>query len=121
MKKQELPKAPIQIQRDELIAKVASLQELLASKEKEVVTLQAELQLKSNSLIQKDGTIGNLQNELATKNKTITQNQETISQLEANLTKKNSDFSALENKLYLLENDVVILGDSGIEGQGGTD
>ena len=50
MKMKELPKAPIQIQRDELLAKVAELKKELAEKSNLIVTLESELNLKTQTI-----------------------------------------------------------------------
>jgi hypothetical protein len=66
MKVKELPKAPIQIQRDELLAKVAELKRT-SRKSHTIITLQAELNSKSEVITNKDNTIANLQAELNVK------------------------------------------------------
>lgn len=122
MKMKELPKAPIQIQRDELLTKVAELKKELAEKSNLIVTLESELNVKAQSLVQKDNTINNLQTELNLKNQAITEKQNIITNLEATLvlngeaiTQKDHDIEKLKHELFELENDVIILGNSDIE------
>jgi chromosome segregation ATPase len=78
MKPLILPKAPIQIQRDNLL--------------KENTDLKTELNAKAQNLIQKDNTIQNLQVELNLKNQIVTENSKLISQ-------KNIQISLLQNQL----------------------
>lgn len=89
MKVKELPKAPIQIQRDELLAKVAELKKELAEKNHTIVTLESELNLKTQTITQKDNTIVTLQSELNLKSQTIIQKDNTINGLQVELNLKN--------------------------------
>lgn len=122
MKMKELPKAPIQIQRDELLTKVAELKKELLEKNNLIVALESELNLKTQTITQKDNTINNIQTELNLKNHVITEKQNIITNLEAKLvlngeaiSQKDHDIEKLKHELFELENDVIILGNSDIE------
>jgi hypothetical protein len=101
MKMKELPKAPIQIQRDELLTKIAELKKEIAEKSHTIITLQAELKSKSEVITNKDITIANLQ-------ATSILNSEAIAQ-------KEHDIEELRNQLFELQNDVIIIGNDAIE------
>ena len=122
MKMKELPKAPIQIQRDELLAKVTELKEELTKKNNLIATLESELNLKTQAITQKDNIINNFQIELNLKNQAINEKQNIITNLEATLVlnneaiiQKNHDVEELKHKLFALENDVVLLGNNNVD------
>lgn len=122
MKVKVFPRAPIQIQRDELLAKVAELKKELTEKNHTIVILESELNLKTQTITQKDNTINNLQTELNLKSQVITDKQNIITNLESALifnneaiNQKDHDIEELKHKLLDLENDVMILGESDIE------
>lgn len=139
MKVTVLPRAPIQIQRDELIARVAALEKALNEKSAHIATLQAELSEKILLSTKQDQTIHSLQSEISVKNALITEQEEVIERQKSELSSreqlieaKQSDIANLEleaakqaislmqqteiiedleNRLFTLEHDVVVLGE----------
>lgn len=107
MKVKELPKAPIQIQRDELIAKVAELKAELAAKNSSITALQAELASKSKIITDKDNTITNLKAELNTKGELIKQKEGIILEKQNIIIKKDEDINGLKSELNLKDQSVT--------------
>ena len=102
MKVKQLPKAPIQIQRDKLLAQVEGLQKSLNEKNQTITTLQAELNSKNQVIAQKDNAIATLQTEISSKDQAIFEKEHVIDEI--------------RNELFELQNDVVVIGEESLEG-----
>lgn len=102
MKVKQLPKAPIQIQRDKLLAQVEGLQKSLAEKNQTITTLQAEVNSKTQIITQKDKTIATLQTDINSKNQVISEKEHVIDEI--------------RSELFELQNDVVVVGEESLEG-----
>jgi uncharacterized protein (DUF3084 family) len=102
MKIKQVPKAPIQIQRDKLLLQVEGLQRSLTEKNQTITLLQADLDSKTQVITQKDQTITTLQTEINLKNQTITEKEHIIDEI--------------RTELFELQNDVVVIGEEALEG-----
>jgi chromosome segregation ATPase len=121
-------KAPIQIQRDNLLVQVGELQKILAEKEVAIKSLQTELFANKQiveetqiSLTEKDATIRILQDELNLNKQVISEKNQLLLQIEEmqkSLTEKDSNikslleqFQSLNKQFDDLQNDVVVVGE----------
>jgi len=133
------PRAPIQIQRDDLLVQVAQLQKSLAAKDGVIQSLKAELSTlnqqmtvdKSTSLAQvselqkslaaKDGVIQDLKAELSRTAQVVIEKNDLLTQLEQSqksLAEKDEvikslieQFENLNRQFDDLQNDVVVIGE----------